>query len=217
MSNFSLKLLAIVCMLIDHTGAVLFAGIPALRCVGRLAFPIFCFLIGEGFLHTKSVRRYALRLFLFALASEIPFDLAFHRTWFDINGQNVFFTLFLGLCALWAMETLKEKSPAGAVLCAVALAFLAQLLNTDYTWYGVALIVVLYLCRENDLLKTAAFLLLNTGYSLLYDKEIQLYAAFAIVPILLSSKSLGKYRLKTFFYLFYPLHLLFLYIIAAFR
>lgn len=214
MSTFVLKLIAVISMLIDHTGAVLFPEEVWFRIVGRLAFPIFCFLIAEGYTHTRNVKRYAFRLFLFALLSEIPFDLLFFDSWFDISGQNVFFTLFLGLCAVWVADILKSRWPVPAFLCAGLFAAAAQLLCTDYGAFGVALIVAFFLCRDKDFLKTAAFLLLNTGDALLNDSMVQLYAAPAVLPILLYNGKPGKYRMKVFFYLFYPCHLLLLYFVS---
>ena len=107
LSGSALKGIALVSMLIDHFAAVFYMGsvvyagklfMPysmyiALRLVGRLAFPLFTFLLAEGFRHTRSVEKYLLRLFLFGLLSEIPFDLAFRRTWMSWDYQNVFFTL----------------------------------------------------------------------------------------------------------------------------
>ena len=112
-SGSTLKLIAIITMLIDHTGATVILAItrhPAIiadparlalwrqvysisRDIGRLAFPIFCFLLVEGFLHTHDIRKYAQRLFLFALVSEIPFDIALKTGWYDPGKQNVYFTL----------------------------------------------------------------------------------------------------------------------------
>ncbi|HWT26306.1 MAG TPA: TraX family protein, partial [Mobilitalea sp.] len=133
MSTFALKMVAIIAMLIDHTAAVLVPQgsvyyIP-MRCIGRLAFPIFCYLIVEGFNHTSNVKKYIIRLGLFALISEIPFDLAFYHEHFgsefikDFQGaigskyfilhlisyQNVFFTLFLGLCLITIMNMVEKK------------------------------------------------------------------------------------------------------------
>lgn len=80
-----------------------------LRGIGRVAFPIFCFLLVEGFLHTKNVWKYAGRLALFALVSEIPFDLAFQGEWLFMGYQNIFFTLLVGLLVMIAFQTAEEK------------------------------------------------------------------------------------------------------------
>ncbi|SFR93946.1 TraX family protein [Anaeromicropila populeti] len=120
MSGSTLKLIAIFAMIIDHVAAVLVWSVAYstnntqmmeishyMRMFGRIAFPIFCFLLVEGFVHTKNRRRYAIRLALFAVISEIPFDLAFSMTPFDFNAQNVFFTLFLGLVVLMGLENIQ--------------------------------------------------------------------------------------------------------------
>ena len=99
-NSFWLKMIAITTMLIDHVGAVLLPQYPILRIIGRIAFPIFCFLLVEGFMHTHDVIRYMTRIGLFALISEIPFDLLFYGRILDGTHQNVFFTLFIGLVML---------------------------------------------------------------------------------------------------------------------
>ena len=115
LSGSALKWIAIVTMLIDHTGAVVieqgaleWAGWYwvdfALRVIGRFAFPIFAFLLVQGFLHTRSVPRYLARLTAFALISELPFDLATGDCWYDPGHQNVFFTLATGLVTLAALR-----------------------------------------------------------------------------------------------------------------
>ncbi len=106
MSALVLKIIACVAMLIDHIGY--FWNITAFRIVGRLSFPIFLFLIYNGYRHTSSVRRYALRLAVFALISQIPFSLAAYNRVFTING-NVFVSLLLALLCIWAAEGLQKR------------------------------------------------------------------------------------------------------------
>ncbi len=100
-NSFQLKWIAVITMIIDHTGAVLFPDNMVFRYIGRIAFPIFCFLLVEGFFHTRDVRKYMLRLGLFALISEIPYDLAFRDTVLEFEHQNVFFALLLGVVMIW--------------------------------------------------------------------------------------------------------------------
>ena len=114
-SGYWLKVIAVVSMLIDHTSAVILEQIPGLenpaflmRIIGRAAFPIYCFLLVEGFYHTRSRAKYAGRLFLFALISEVPFDLAFSRRMWDFSSSNVFFTLLFGLLVIWGVENKAE-------------------------------------------------------------------------------------------------------------
>ena len=136
LNSLHLKLLAAASMLIDHMGFTLFPFAQWMRCVGRLAFPIFCFLIAEGCAHTRDKKRYAVRLLLFALLSELPFNLMCTGQWFSLQYQNVLWTLLLGALVCWAMDWAKTKPemwqrlPADA---AIAVGFiLGQWGNTDY-------------------------------------------------------------------------------------
>lgn len=183
LSSFSLRLIAVLSMLIDHTAYVLVPYTSPLyipmRSVGRIAFPIFCFLIVEGYIHTRSVAKYMLRLGCLALLSEIPFDLAFHGELLEFDrGQNVFLTLLLGLCAITAAGTgarlLLERLGAKKEVCgnvwiqmltalpAVILCiFLAELLNVDYGSAGVIFICLFYLLRDRRLLAVLAMCAAN--------------------------------------------------------
>ncbi len=137
LTGSTLKIIAMVTMLIDHIGAsilergvmpkvadgsVMDAGVEAMkvynrwkvvdmacRGIGRIAFPIFCFLLVEGFLHTGNWKKYFSRLFLFSLISEVPFDLAVFKSWYDFSSQNVFFTLWIALLVLAGMKYVSEK------------------------------------------------------------------------------------------------------------
>ena len=169
-SGSTLKMIAIVTMVIDHIGAAVLARLlmvnglgeldqtnadaimqwlsangalywtyTVMRMIGRVAFPIFCFLLVEGFLHTHDVKKYAMRLGLFALLSEIPFDLAFSSKILEFNYQNVFFTLFIGLLTMIAYRAVEEKEEWGQawkvilyILIVAAGMALAYFLKTDY-------------------------------------------------------------------------------------
>lgn len=187
-----------------------------MRSIGRIAFPIFCFLLVEGFQKTRSVKKYSLRLGLFALISEIPFDLAFNHSFLEFSSQNVFFTLFLGLITMGAWEFISQKkwfsnmvadNYAKAFLVAVSGmsgAYLAELLNTDYGALGVMSILVLYLFRKYKFPQAAAGAL-----SFCWE----LPAPVAFIPVLCYNGERGI-RLKYVFYLFYPLHLIFLFLVC---
>lgn len=219
LSQSTLKVIAVISMAIDHTGAVLFPNIMLLRKLGRLAFPIYCFLLIEGFMHTHSVKKYAMRLFAFAIISEIPYDLAFRRTTFFWRNNNVFFTLLIGLLSVWGIDYfIKRKKyykllaifPAGFGLLA------AKLMYTDYNWYGVAIIYIFYLFRHEKDLSIFPFTLLtlyHTGFFRGIHTAIQNLCIFSYVPILLYSGKKGNLKLKYAFYAFYPVHLIVLYII----
>ena len=100
LSAAALHILAMVLMLMDHLWATLLPAQDWLTCAGRLAFPIFAFMAVEGYFHTHSFRKYALRLALFAVLSEVPFDLMYGGTWFYPVHQNVIWTLLLGLLGI---------------------------------------------------------------------------------------------------------------------
>ena len=218
-SGSALKWIAALTMFIDHCTAVLveagwIAGFRAvsyneylvLRGIGRLAFPIYCFLLAEGLLHTRNVKKYLLRMGLFALISELPFDLALHRTFFTPKYQNVFFTLFFGLLALslWQWLTQKKGFRALGLLLIAALAWLAELCRTDYGWQGVAVISLMYLLRELPVPRDLGML------AVLFTSSTLELAAFPdVVLFRLYNGQRGRQR-KYFFYLFYPAHLLIL-------
>lgn len=228
-SGSSLKLIAVATMLIDHIAATVLARFliigggevsagwyqlyQAMRSVGRIAFPIYCFLLVEGFVHTGSRKKYALRLFLFALASELPFDLAFSGTAPEFGYQNVFFTLFLGLVTimlLWEVEK-KQEWRTGLRIFLFAVIILAGMaaayaLKTDYSYYGVMCIVVLYLFRGRRLPQVLA------GAASFFWWESP--AVLAFIPIYFYNGKRG-WNIKYFFYLFYPVHLLVLYFICV--
>lgn len=213
LSGSALKLIAVVSMIIDHVGChlvdqsivLLQAGAYRLtlyrlmRDLGRFAFPIFCFLLIEGFLHTRSKTRYGASLAILAVISEIPYDLE-HNGTLLYPKQNVFFTLLLGYIGLCAIARFREK-PLFAFLSLLELLVVCYYLNADYWVQGFAFIILLYALREQKLLKIfTAFLLNNFRFVLL-----------AFLPISLYNGKRGFIRgafLKYLFYLIYPVHIL---------
>lgn len=225
-----MKLVAVIIMLIDHIAAALigrvliYNGFPAklynfyfiLRMIGRPSFPIYCFLLVEGFCRTRSKAKYALRLGVFALVSEIPFDLAFKARVLEFGHQNVFFTLLLGLLALCCYDYIAGKRLPAAVkwlLCVVVLAVfcgVAEFLKTDYAGEGVLAISAMYLFRKSNLKAMTAGCMM-----LALPNESEIPAFFALIPVALYNGERGL-KLKYFFYIFYPAHLLVLWLIAVF-
>ncbi len=202
LSSNALKLIALLTMFLDHIGAVLIVSgwmNQVLRMVGRVSFPIFAFLLVEGFLHTRDVKRYGLRLLAFGFLSEIPFDLALFHTPFEMSHQNVFFTLFLGLLALEGCRRYEDdaslwKRAAVLVVCG----FAAIILRTDYEAFGVIFIVLLYMTRQSPRLQT-----IMGSLALVWE----LPAVFAFIPIRMYNGTRGTLPLKYIFYICYPLHL----------
>ncbi len=225
LSGSTLKILACVTMLIDHSAATILKDLGSLafqqgrielyqqissayrifRGIGRLAFPIFCFLLVEGFFHTRSVRKYALRLFLFALFSEFFFDFALKPNYFYPEKQNVFFTLLIGLITIYSMD-LAQRMPILQFMAAAAGMFFAEGLMTDYNWKGVFLIVVLYFFHEYPLYSCIV------GAMAISWENV---APLSFIPIYLYNGKRGL-SLKYAFYFFYPAHLLFLGLISHF-
>ena len=171
LSGSALKIIAIVTMLIDHIAATVIIRIlkfggyndglyqlyRVMRNIGRIAFPIFCFLLVEGFMHTRDREKYALRLGCFAAVSEIPFDLAFNGKVLEVGYQNVFFTLLLGLLTMMAYDAVMNQSrwsvwkrTALSTIAILAGMFAAEFLSTDYGALGVLCIMVFYLVPEKQ-------------------------------------------------------------------
>ena len=208
-----LKWIAVLTMVIDHVGAILFPDQIWMRVIGRVAFPIYAYCLAEGFRYTSDYRRYLGRLALFAVLSEIPFDLAFYGVPFSFAHQNVFFTLTLGLILLWVLERCREQlllcAGAFAVLC-----FLAQALHMDYGAGGLLMVFAFYLARQgtSPWIGWGIFVFINLfGYA----GGVQWAAIIALLPIGLYSGKAGKKK-QRFFYWIYPLHLLLLWVIEKY-
>src|SRR5579872_1334795 len=142
MNTFQLKTIAIITMFIDHMGLFLFPQYFLFRIIGRLAFPLFAWLIANGAHHTHNIGKYLQRLYLFALISQIPFFLANHGIDPHFLGLNVLCTLFFGLLAIYFIQCTNNR--VYWVVITVVFASIAQFLETDYGGFGVASIVLFY-------------------------------------------------------------------------
>ena len=219
----ALKWIALLTMLCDHAGAVLFAQYPVMRLIGRTAFPLFVWLLVEGFFHTSSRKKYLGRMAFFALVSELPFDLALYGRP-DRQGQNVFFTLSISLVMLVflerAMDACLRKRQAGekvllqtlaAVGTVAAAMAAAELFCVDYGGSG-PLLAALFYCykRKGSPGLAVSFLIFCLSMGLL----TAMVEIFGIVSVPLIARYNGKRTGRgrgRLFYLFYPLHLLILY------
>lgn len=206
LNTFTLKIIAIMSMLIDHIGHIFFPEVMIFRIIGRIAFPIFAYVLAEGFHYTKDVKKYLLRLGLFALLSEIPYDLAIMGSVLEFSHQNVFFTLFFGVLMLYVMSRIKNVIMQYAVVLVAIL--LCQFLHTDYSNIGVLLVFIFYVFRQRKAEKLLIAGLIFLGLT----GGIQLYALLALPLIALYNGEQGP-KMKAFFYLFYPAHLLILYLV----
>ena len=248
-----LKNTAYVSMFIDHFFAIIFLNYMSLhpvngawdpklvpiyragRAVGRIAFILFAFLIVEGFLRTRSRARFLLRLFLFALLSEIPFDLAFSGELVDWTGQNIYCTLFLGVLVLTMWEYLSHcgrvLSIVGRFLTVAAACAAAFYGATDYRFMGILLILTFYLTRGKErgvqFMAVGMVMLFGAWGSnlirytgripadqLFWSSLREMYGLLAFWLIFLYNGKKGRQLPKPFYYGFYPVHLLFLYGIA---
>lgn len=215
-----LKTIAMIFMLIDHLAYVMIergVGLSGnfytidriMRGMGRIAFPIFCFTIVEGFQKTSDARAYLKRLIIFALISEIPFDLAFRSSIFDMSFQNVFWTLAFGLALLMLYEDRLMPSWQRS-LGILACIFVPILFHTDYSVYGVVTIFLMYLFRNEPIKVCMA------GYIvLLLQSTAEVWAVFGFLLILLYNGQRGRGN-KIFYYAFYPGHLLLLVLIKPY-
>ena len=230
LSAAALHILAMALMLMDHLWATLLPGQEWLTCAGRLAFPIFAFMAVEGYFHTRSFRRYALRMLLFALLSEIPFDLMYGGTWFYPVHQNVIWTLLLGLLGIRAMEAVREKGKrwlyiltcVGVTLCGFVLGTVGMV---DYYGAGVLTVFVFYFFRGREWWKLLGQVLALCWINVrllggllyavsLFGAEIEIcqqgLALLALVPIWLYRGRQGHHSRAFQYacYAFYPAHML---------
>lgn len=215
LSQEGLKLIACLTMMIDHIGAVFVPGNTTLRIIGRIAFPIYCFLLSEGVHHTKHPLKYLLRLAVGAVLAELPYDLLFYRS-FTWQHQSVMITLLLGFAAGMCMrqtETLWLKA-----VFAVPFAVTAEWMGTDYGGMGVMLICLFLLTRNLpgkwlvQMLGAALICYFMPGAEIRFGEllvSVQMFAVAALVPIALYSgrKATKSKPVQVGFYLFYPAHL----------
>ena len=189
----SLKLIAMISMVFDHVGDMFFPGALWMRMIGRLAMPLFSFCIAEGYAHTKNKQRYLLRMGVFALVSEIPFDLAFEGR-VGLGHQNIMLSFFLAILALMVFDRIRGEGKEHAagktllgILCVCAVAVLALVLRADYTLFAVLAVFLFYVLRNRHPL-------LRCGVG---------------VGFLALTRTVGL------FYAFYPGHLLLLYLLKT--
>ena len=209
LSGSILKVIAMISMVIDHIALYLMEDdtilYETMRCIGRIAFPVFAFLITEGFIHTRSRYRYFFTLLGFAVISEI--------SWYLLNGadgtHNVMFTLALGVATLMVLENLLQRSMVLGFLWTLGMAGLSSWLGVDYEWRGIIVIVIFYLFN-------------GYSHSFPYSRGMQFFCTFAlmmhfgVIGAILACMILYLYNgergfvqgsiAKYGFYAFYPVH-----------
>ena len=235
LTSFALHILAMVFMLCDHLWATIVPGNEWLTCIGRITYPIFAFLIVEGYFHTKNLKQYVLRLLIFAALSEIPFNLMTGGSLFNLLHQNVLWTFLIGIGLIRLIEWARSAprrirrwplATLGVLLgCTVALVSM-----TDYMHFGVLTILIFYLfrgrrwwCFTGQLICLWIINVKMMGgivypVTLFGDEWIihqQGFALLALIPIWLYQGNQGMYNkiVKYTYYAFYPVHLLILYLL----
>ncbi len=225
-SGFALKYIALTTMTFDHIAAVLLpydsVFYTVFRGIGRIAFPVYCFLLVEGYLHTSNRKAYFTRLLLFALISEIPFDMAlFHFPSITapqilMSHQNVFFTLSFGLLVMERMDELWYKNRTLAFVWMAALGLFADILHFDYGMTGILVITILFLCKKHRPDIKPVFMAILAVLPLFSPSSISgLSVALAIPFLVLYNGRKGSPLpndqsfpgAKYLFYIYYPLHL----------
>lgn len=232
-SSFGLHVLAMSLMLCDHMWATLFPSAEWLTCAGRLAYPIFAFMIVEGYTHTHDLRKYMLRLLFWATVTEIPFNLMYSGIIFNPFHQNVLWTFLISLLMIILIEKCRARfKPAAAVLLSAAIAVLGYIAGyaamADYYGEGVLMVLMFYFLRttnlKNRLLQLIFMYILNVellgGYS--YEFTLfghgfefpqQGFAILSLIPVWLyrGRQSFHSKAFRYFCYAFYPVHMLLLF------
>lgn len=218
MTSFILKIIAVITMLFDHTGYIIFGHFSFMNYIGRLSFPIFAFLITEGYKYTKNLKKYFARLLIFAIISQIPYML-FIDTFSNSFSLNILFTLTLGLLGITIYDKIKYK-PFG-ILLVIILSFIAQYLHFDYGWFGIVIIFIFYIFKKQKLLMNIYICtVIFVNYFFYYITTLRmefiliiLFCSLSLIPINLYNEKKGK-NIKYFLYVFYPMHLIALYLLT---
>lgn len=249
MTAFTLKIIALTTMIIDHIGVAFpeffgfeSGGTNIFRVIGRVAFPVFVYLVAEGFRHTKSPAKFLVRLGVFAIISEPVFDLFFGNGISFLQNTNIFYTLLLGGAAIAAYKRIKDfleseavaeainmLAPVMALLPVIGFMLLAEMLTSDYGAYGVLFIVSMYVINHVKF-RLAAMALFCIWQHIFIVKAILLgffvhiptlqllMIPATLIPVALIAFYNGKRgkNLKWFFYFAYPVHLAALFALDTF-
>ena len=205
-------------MACDHIGYAIWGNFSFLNLIGRIAFPIFAFQITEGFIHTKNLKKYIRKLLIFACISQIPFMLFLSKFSENIFTLNIFFTLILGLIAIYMYK--KTSNKVLAFIYILLFGILAEFANVDYGMYGIFLIFLFYIFKDKKILMSISVILLTIAkyipsiltYAFMHSTFYLciLFTCLSLIFICLYNKKEGP-KSKYLFYAFYPLHLIILY------
>lgn len=216
MSVFYIKIIACLSMMLDHIRY----AIPETNNIftiilGRTAFPLYTFLITQGYIHTSDLKKYIKRLILFGLISQLPFML-FRTLLGEWKMLNIMFTLLLGICSIIAYDKI-DKKYISLPIC-ILFIFLGEILNVDYGWFGVSLVLLMYIFKNNKIFFSITYICLIITYLLIAKVNMLnfiVYFIAYIIPLILImfyNGKLGK-KIKYFYYWFYPVHMIIYYLI----
>ena len=206
MNSFQLKIIACILMAIDHVGAIMFPDIDLYRIIGRLSFPIFAFLLTEGYVHTRNLKKYFIRLFIFAIIPQIPYSLAF-----GIDILNIFFTLFFGMLAILVDDKINNVYKKWGLILGIVV--ISELLHMDYGYYGIIMIFLFKKYKDNWKNLVITLILLNISIYPIWNLQVFSLGALPLIKIYKKKIGFMNKFVKYGFYSFYPLHILVIYLI----
>ena len=238
LTSFALHIMAMVFMIFDHLWGVFATdGYLWMTCIGRLTYPIFAFMIVEGYFHTKNLKKYVLRLLIFALISEIPFNLVMSSSWIAPLHQNVLWTFLIGILLIFLNEKANKKALWVRILVFIGTALLGCLLGiitfVDYNHGGVLIILLFYVFRERKwwalLGQIVCLYFISVEvisgqfipielFGKTFELVVQSFCVLALIPIWLYQGKQGPYNkaIRYLYYGFYPAHLLLFALIRMF-
>lgn len=213
MNSNKLKIIAAISMVIDHIGIIFYPDIELFRILGRLSFPIFAFMISEGCFYTKNRLRYFLNIFILGFISQLVYYL------YDKSlDMSILITFSLSIIMIYALDYFKKKKNILSGLLFILSIIFVYVLNIyfyiDYGFVGSLAPLFASLFKSKYISILSFFIPI---FILFFTMEnYQIYSIFSIILLLLYNGKRGKYNLKYFFYIFYPLHLIILECIRIF-
>lgn len=204
LNSYHLKILALVIMIIDHTGAIFYPDLIFLRIIGRVAFVLYAFMLVEGVYHTNNIHKYIKKIFIWALLSEVPFDIAFYGMPFYFGHQNIYFTLLISILGIYYLQRI--KSFFYSIIVVLVVLSVSRFLNFDYSWYGTTMIMAFYSLRKLCAFKFMFIETISTiaTFNIL---GVQIFAFLGFIPILIYNGQQGK-KIGSIYYSYYAIHLL---------
>lgn len=218
-----LKIIAVICMIIDHISKIFRIDNIFLIALGRISFILFAFLVAEGIYYTHNKKKYFINLLILALLTEVPFDYIFEMNFISFNHQNVIWTFLMAFSVIIFMEKLIKIDKKGCYLYYPLILFSTFFIGTffklDYMGMGVLLVIFFYYLKKggrNNIVTISILIILFCSVFYFVDnKDNQLYGILSIIPLCFYNNKRGANNkfIKYMFYSFYPLHLILLYII----